>query len=305
MHDILPASMRASHRAPLTPRLRLAALLLASLLLFIAGCSIVRTIYNQAGNLIYWQVNRAFHLEDEQSDQLRRNLHGFFRWHRQAELPLYASLLQRGAREAQGSISPELVCERRAEFEKVGRRSLDHAIPMMAELLRSLQPYQLAHLKSFLDDFNEDFQDDFLQEDKADRDEAWGEFALKWAEFFYGRMSRAQRDQLIRGVVTGPFSAQDAYGELLRLEREITQIARKAQAERLSQAQVEQALRSVVQQTFEPGEEPRKSKLARWISAGCVLGSTVHNGTTQAQRDKVTERLTDWEKDVRILATQL
>lgn len=283
---------------------RCIAMVLFSMTLLLAGCSVVRTIYNQADNLAYWQLNRAFHLDDDQKDQVRRNLAAFFKWHRKSELPIYAPLLDRGAREAQGSISPELACERRDEFEKIGRRSIDHAVPMLAELLRSLKPEQIGHLQEFLDDFNEDFRDDFLQDDKAERDEAYGKFAVKWTEFFYGKFSKAQREQLVRGVVTGPLSMQDVYGEMQRVQGELVQIARRAVAEKQTQAQTEQALRTLFLHIFEPPTEARRASLATWIKAGCQLASSTHNGTTGEQRNKVTERLKDWEKDVRILATQ-
>lgn len=277
---------------------------LLAVLVLLAGCSVVRTIYNQADNLIYWQLNRAFHLEDDQKDQVRRHLAAFFRWHRKSELPVYAPLLDRAAREAQGAISPELACERRDEFEKVGRRSIDRAVPMLAELLRSLKPEQIGHLQEFLDDFNEDFRDDFLQDDKAERDEAYGDFVVKWTEFFYGKFSKAQREQLVRGVLTGPLSAQDIYGEMQRVQGEFVQIARRAVTEEQPQAQTEQALRTMFLHIFEPPTEARRARLATWIKAGCALASSTHNGTTAGQRDKVTERLKDWEKDVRVLATQ-
>jgi hypothetical protein len=272
--------------------------------LLLTACSIVRTIYNQAPNLAYWQLNRAFHLDDDQTEQVKRNLRDFFQWHRHTELPVYAQLLARGAREVQGPISPELACERRAEFEKVGRRSIDKAVPMLAELLRSLKPEQIRNVSNFIDDLNEDFRDDFLSGDQAERDQAWGKYALKWAEFFYGRFSKEQREALINGVITGPLSAQDAYGEMQRTEGEFMQIVRRAVAERLPQAQIEQALRTMFLQIFEPPTEARRQRLAKWINAGCMLGSATHNGTTAAQRNKVSERLLSWESDVRILSTQ-
>lgn len=276
-----------------------------TLLLLLTACSIVRTAYNQAPNLAYWQLNRVFQLEDEQADQVKHNLRVFFQWHRQAELPVYARLLDRAAHEAQGSISPELACERRAEFEKVGRRSIDKAVPLLAELLRSLKPEQIKNVESFIENFNEDFRDDFLDGDKADRDEAWGKFALKWTEFFYGRFSRDQREALIHGVVTGPLSAQDVYTEMQRTQGEFLQITRRAVNERTPQPQLEQALRAMFQQIFEPPTEARRQRLAKWINAGCMLASSTHNGTTVAQRNKVTERMNDWESDVRILAAQM
>lgn len=279
--------------------------MLGGLLLVLAACSIVRTVYNQAPNLAYWQLNRAFHLDDEQADQVKHNLYVFFQWHRRTELPVYARLLNRAALEAQGPITPELACERRAEFEKVGRRSIDKAVPMLAELLRSLKPEQVRNLRNFIDDLNEDFRGDFLDGDKGDRDEAWGKYALKWAEFFYGKFSKAQRAALIQGVVTGPLSAQDVYTEMLRTQGELLQIARHAATEHPPQAEVEQALRTLFQDIFEPPTEARRLRLAKWINAGCMLASSTHNATTMAQRNKVTETMSDWEGDVRILSAQL
>lgn len=279
--------------------------MLGGLLLVLAACSIVRTVYNQAPNLAYWQLNRAFHLDDEQADQVKHNLYVFFQWHRRTELPVYARLLNRAALEAQGPITPELACERRAEFEKVGRRSIDKAVPMLAELLRSLKPEQVQNLRNFIDDLNEDFRDDFLDGDKADRDEAWGKYALKWAEFFYGKFSKTQRAALIQGVVTGPLSAQDVYTEMLRTQGELLQIARRAATEHPPQAETEQALRTLFHDIFEPPTEARRLRLAKWINAGCMLASSTHNATTVAQRNKVTETMSDWEGDVRILSAQL
>lgn len=280
---------------------RVAAVLLLTTL---AACSIVRTIYNQAPNLLYWQLNRVFHLEDDQAEQVKRNLQGYFRWHRQVELPVYAHLLDRAGQEAQGPITPELACERRAEFEMVGRRSINQAVPWLAELIRSLKPEQIRNLDNFIQDFNEDFRDDFLQEDKADRDEAAGKFVVKWTEFFYGKFSPAQREALVRGVVTGPLSAKDIYSEMQRTQGELLQITRRAVAERWPQAQIEQALRTMFLHIFEPPTEARRKRLASWISAGCALGSATHNGTTAEQRDKVTTRMNDWAADVRILSMQ-
>lgn len=283
---------------------RTLAALLATLLLALVGCSVVRTVYNQADNLTYWQLNRAFHLDDEQVEQVRRNLHAFFKWHRQVELPAYAPLLKRAAYEAQGPISAELACTRRAEFEKVARRSIDRGVPLLAELLRTLKPEQIGHLESFLADFNEDFRDDFLQEDKAEREEAFGDFAVKWTEFFYGDFSRTQRQQLVRGVVTGPMTAQDVYTEMLRVQGELLRIARRTVAEHPPQAQVEQSLRTMFLHIFEPPTEARRARLALWINAGCQLASSTHNGTTTEQRKEVAELLASWQSDVHILVAQ-
>lgn len=292
-------SLRFSDRS--FQALRVAAV--AVLAVALVACSVVRLAYNQAGNLAYWQLNRAFDLNPAQVAQVKDGLNEFFTWHRQAELPVYAQLLNRAAREAQGPITPELACERRAEFEKVGRRSMDHAVPFLAELVRSLSPAQVKHLQAFFEDSNEDFRDDYLPADPEDRQEAAAKFVIKWTEFFYGRLSKAQREQLAKGVAAQPMTAQDVDDERVRVQQEFLQIVRRVAADKATQAQTEQMLRAMIQQGFEPTTEPRRSKLASWIASGCALTAATHNGTTAEQRNKVSETLTRWEADLKILAS--
>ena len=82
-------------------------------------------------------------------------------------------------------------------------------------------------------------------------------------------------------------------------------IARRAATEHPPQPEVEQALRTLFQDIFEPPTEARRLRLAKWINAGCMLASSTHNATTVAQRNKVTETMSDWEGDVRILSAKL
>ncbi|RZI79867.1 MAG: hypothetical protein EOP38_24190 [Rubrivivax sp.] len=292
-------SSRSSNRSFQALRL----LALAAVAVVLVACSVVRLAYNQAGNLAYWQLNRAFDLNPTQVTQVKDGLNEFFKWHRQAELPVYGQLLNRAAKEAQGSITPELACERRLEFERVGRRSMDHAVPFLAELVRSLSPAQIRHLQAFFDDSNEDFRDDYLPSDPEDRQEAAAKFVIKWTEFFYGRLSKAQREQLAKGVAEQPMTAQDVDDERVRVQQEFLQIARRVTGDKLTQAQTEQLLRAMIQQGFEPSTEPRRGKLASWISSGCALTAVTHNGTSAEQRNKVSETLTNWEKDLKILAS--
>lgn len=275
------------------------------LALGMVACSIVRLAYNQAGNLAYWQLNRAFDLNDAQVVQVKEGLNAFFKWHRQSELPGYAQLLDRAAREAQGSITPELACTRRAEFERVGRRSMEHAVPFLARLVQSLSPAQIRHLEEFFKDSNEEFRDDYLQADLEERQEAAGKFVIKWTEFFYGRFGREQRDTLAKAVATQPMSAKDVDNERVRVQQEFLQIARSAVQDKATLAQTEQALLQMIQQGFEPSTEPRRGNLARWIEAGCALTASTHNATTQEQRDKATTTFKRWEKDLRILAGEV
>ncbi|MBI2731857.1 MAG: hypothetical protein HYX44_00635 [Aquabacterium sp.] len=275
-----------------------------SLALMLVACSLVQTVYNQAANLAYLQFNRAFHLDDDQADRLKRQLQAYLDWHRRDELPTYVRLMGAAAHDAKGPVTAGLACERRVAIEAALRRALDRGVPMMAELLRTLQPEQLAQLLTYIDERNARFARDYLQSDQSERDEALGRFATKWAEVFYGSLSEAQRQKLVRAVLAGPLSAQDVHAEVRRTQAAFVRIARRAVQERPPQDEIEAALRTLVAQLFDPPTEARQAQLDKWRDAGCRLVATTHDSATPVQRSHASDTLRDWAEDLRILSTQ-
>jgi hypothetical protein len=219
-------------------------------------------------------------------------------------LPVYAQFLNRAQKEALSPVSAALACERRTELEALGRKAVDQAVPPLAVLVLSLSPEQLKHLEQYQDDTNEDFRDDYLQSKAKDRDQAATKFVVKWSEVFYGTLDSAQRDQLQQHIAALPLKAQDIYEERLNYQRAFVQTIRRLIAQRATQAQAQQALRELFQQFFDPPLEAQHAQRLQWIAAGCQLTSTLHELTTQAQKEKAAQRLRDWEGDLRILAKQ-
>ena len=290
----------------ITPRVQrsLSASLLMMLVLALTACSVVRLAYNQADNLAYWQLNRAFDFNDAQSIKVKGAIRQWFQWHRSTQLPLYVSFLARAEKEALGPVSPALACERRQELEGWGRQAIEEAVPAMAELVLSLSPEQVTHLEKHQAKTNEDFRDDYLDGNTEDRTAAAAKFVFKVAELFYGRLDDPQRELVKREIAALPLNAQNVLDERLVYQTEFVQLIRKLNAQKATQVQAQQALRELFQQFFDPPREPLRGQRLQWIAAGCKLTANLHQQTTPEQRAKAAQRLRDWESDLRILNKQ-
>ncbi|CAH0354736.1 DUF6279 family lipoprotein [Aquabacterium sp. CECT 9606] len=291
---------------PITRRVNrsLSVSFLMMIVLALTACSVVRLAYNQADHLAYWQLNRAFDFNEEQSVKVKASIRQWFQWHRQTQLPVYVSFLARAEKEALAPVSPALACERRTELEGWGRKAIDQAVPAMADLVLSLTTDQVIHLEKYQAKTNEDFRDDYLEDDVQDRHEAAAKFVLKVAEIFYGRLNDAQRDHVKTEIAALPLNAQNVYEERLMYQRDFVQLIRKLNAQKATPAQAQQALRELFQQFFDPPKEPLRSQRLQWIAAGCKLTSSLHQQTTSEQKAKAAQRLRDWETDLRILNKQ-
>lgn len=294
--------MRAMPRLPAKRPWQVA--ILALIVLLLSACSVVRVAYNQANHIAYWQLNRAFDFNDEQSVKVKAALRQWFLWHRQTQLPVYAQFLVRAEAEALTPVSAALVCERRAELEDWGRKAIDQAVPAMAELMMSLSPEQLKHLEKYQAKTNDDFRDDYVQDSQEDRQAAATKFVVKLAEIFYGKLDKAQRELVRQEIAAQPLNAQNVYDERLVYQREFVQLIRQLQAQQATPPQAQQALRALFRQFFDPPLEPLRTQRRQWIAAGCQLTAKLHQQTTSEQKEKAAQRLRDWEKDLRILAKE-
>lgn len=290
----------------ITPRVTrsLSVSLLMMVVLALTACSVVRLAYNQADHLAYWQLNRAFDFNEEQSVQVKGAIRQWFQWHRRTQLPVYVPFLARAEKEALAPVSPALACERRTELEGWGRKAIDQAVPAMADLVLSLSPDQVKHLEKHQAKTNEDFRDDYLEDDAQDRNKAAAKFVFKVAEIFYGRLNESQRDHVQNEIAALHLNAQNVYEERQVYQREFVQLIRKLNAQKATPAQAQQALRELFQQFFDPPREPLRSQRLQWIAAGCKLTSSLHQQTTPEQKEKAAQRLRDWESDLRILNKQ-
>lgn len=276
--------------------------LAAGLVVALAACSVLKLAYDQAPTLVTWRINKALDLEGAQRDNARAAVREWFAWQRKAQLPAIAAFMERAQREALGSITPALACERRQEIEGWLRASADRAAPLIARVVVTLTPRQIDHLQKHFKEKDEDFADDFLDEDADDRQEAAAKYVEKWLERFYGRMDKDQRRQIASEVERLPFDAAAVNQQRQRVQNNLIALLRKLHDQKATPEQAQGPIRALLLDAIVPTDPRQKADMERWASAGCQMMASLHNHTSAEQRRTVADRLKGWTTDLNALS---
>jgi hypothetical protein len=274
------------------------------LLLALAGCSLLRLSYPQAPRLVYWWLDDYVDFSDEQAPQARQAIAAWFGWHRSTQLGDYVVLLERARAQVLEPITPAIACEWQDLLQQRGELAFGEAVPALAQIAQGLSPAQLQRIEHRLAEKNEEFREENLPDDPAERQQATLKRGLKRIEMLYGRLSRAQRDSLARGLAQSPFD-----GELWDAERHARQqdLLRLLRAMDRHDPGAVVALQAALRRWSEQlGRSPRPAYRAyqeRLDDYNCRFAAQIHNATTPAQRQAAQAQLKSWEDDLRSLRT--
>ena len=277
-------------------------ILLTALAAVLVACSAVRLVYNQAPSLSYWWIDGYADLNEAQTAQVRRDIDGFFAWHRSSELPGYITRLQQWQRLAQNDSQAEQVC---AQFDVVRSaylRMVDRSLEPLARVALTLTPSQLQHLQRKQAKNNQEYEKRYLRVSEEERLDNLMERALDRYETLYGGLTDTQLKLLRERIRLSPFDAQRVNVERLRRQSDLLKTLRELQAERNpSTASAVVALRhwhDRVMQSPIPGFASYSDSLVR---NACEQFAAVHNTTSLEQRAHAVRVLKDYETDLRSL----
>lgn len=276
---------------------------MSALALVLAGCSALRLVYTQAGELSYWWLDGYLDFDETQTPMAREAIEQWFVWHRRTQLPDYADLLQRAASEVTQDMTPARACEWFAQIRGRSEVAVEKALPDAAALAMALKPDQLRALQRKHAKNNAEFRDDFLQPDPQKRQAKSVERAVTRSEQLYGSLDDAQRKRIAQRVAASPFDPERWNEERLRRQAEILQVMTRAQQRpQPAREAVIADLRNWWRHTLRSPD----SGYARYQQAleayNCDFFAEMHNRTTPEQRAEAQRRLRGWESDFRRLA---
>ena len=278
------------------------ALLLASVVLLQAGCSLLRTIgYSQAPNFIYWRLDNYFEFNAEQTPRVRAAIADWFRWHRSTQLPGYIELVARARTQLPETATPALACQ---WWDELGRRfdtALEQAAHHLAPVTLTLTPDQLAHLERRYAKSIEEMRRDYLQASTDERRRATVKRAVERFESFYGRLDEAQRRRIAAAVDASPFDAERFIAERQARHQDTLVVLRRLTASqpRVTLDQAEAALRELVTQTQLSPRPTYRAYQRELLDYNCAFAAQVHNTMSAKQRDSARDKLGGWENDLR------
>ena len=135
----------------------------------LAGCSALRLGYGQADRFLYYWLDSYVGFDDAQAPRVRQAIGDWFSWHRRTQLNDYADLLTRIEADARTDTTPERVCAWWKEVRTRIDRSVEQAVPSIADLATTLKPGQFERIAERQAKAAKEFREDFMQPDPARR----------------------------------------------------------------------------------------------------------------------------------------
>jgi hypothetical protein len=262
--------------------------------LLLQGCSAVRLGYDNADSLARWWIDQYLDLSPEQDALTRERLARLSAWHRKTQLPDYAVLLRQGKAFAAGQ--PK-VSDALALSEELIRRVnvlAEHVTPDVADLIATLTPAQIDRMAARYAEKNAELAKEIrLAEGEAAQHKASYRRLLGRAEFWLGDFNNEQKNTLRRMVEAQDTSGQFWYEERLRRQRELLDLMRQAQRERLPREHIIALLRDYTARFDLPPEPARRARAQAMRRATAELTVGVLAMATPAQRTHAGQKFDD------------
>ena len=287
---------------PLRTTLGVVSLVLVGLLL--AGCSTVKLAYNQAPQLLSWQLNRYLDLSQPQAERVRDELADLHRWHRDTLLPEHAGLLQKLRQQLPAPMSAEQACRAYADLRTQIDQLLARAEPSLVWLASDLSEAQIRSLQKKQADSNADWKKEWLDPPPDKLREHRYQLLLSRTEDFYGTLQEPQKAALRSYIAQSSFDPQRTYAERQRRQQDLVQVLRKIAAERGNTDQTRALLRGYLARLNTSPDAAYQRYATTLVDEGCAGFALVHSAMTPAQRLQAVASIGAYEQDFIALAAQ-
>jgi hypothetical protein len=281
---------------------RCAWLLMVCLLL--AACSSVRFGYNHADTFLVASLDRYFDLEDGQKQLAEKQAGALLAWHRATQLNDYSTLLEEARAKIQGPVTADdvLAFQRKLldRLAAIGER----AAPEIARLALTLNPEQIAHLRSELADGDEEFREEYESDSPDEIAAAQAKRFIKNARFWFGTLTPVQED-----IVRAGFAGRDRVNRFWAEERERRQrglvaILARIQSERPAAGVAAGWVRDYFAGFVQHADPQRRAFALALQRSNADLIARLINAATPEQRAELGERLGRYADDFTALAVE-
>jgi hypothetical protein len=268
------------------------------------ACSAVKLAYNQAPELLYWEMDSYLDFSETQSLKVREDLAKLQQWHRSTQLPQYADLLQRVRQQMPDAITPAQACLTFNEVRSKVDAVFEYAQPSVVALVTQFSEDQIKHLERKQATGNADWKKEWLTGTPQELLERRYKQALSRSEMIYGSLDEAQKAVLRSSVQESGFDAQVSYTERLRRQQDSQQVLRQIVSQKLSVQQAQTLMRGYLDRSLQSPNPAHQRYAQAMIQEGCISFARLHNATTVAQRAKAAQNLKNYEDDFKALAAQ-
>lgn len=272
--------------------LRLSVLLIAGCLLTTA-CTLASLGYEFAPTWAAWEVDKFLDLDHSQKEIVHKRLDELRQWHRREQLPRYVTVIRDFERDTARPVAPARISGARAfAIDEAWPPVAARAAPGMAELLVTLRPSQLAHLKREIADANRKWLKERMRGgDREAAVKARAERMVERTEFFLGSLDRDQKRLLREQAAEMPVNDETWFAEREARQARFVALVQRVIAERPSQAQAEQWCAAWLRDLWKTTDADRRARIDETNVATDQLLARILAGASDKQRRHLSERL--------------
>lgn len=277
----------------------LRATVLACGVAMLAACSVVRLGYSQLDSIALLSADHYFDLDEQQKKNFRTRFYHLHKWHRDEQLPDYATFLEHAKARLERGLSAEDVHwfleGIRQRYVSIVNRGVGDA----AAILMTISPRQLAYVQKRWDELNQRFaSDNQLDASVEARRQARARRSINRFRDWFGDLSDEQEDMVRAHVAAmemiGPLRQQDR----LRRQHEFIQLM-----ELRAQPEIFQEKLRLWLIHWDAGRSPQyRRSWTRWRDQNVAMLVAVDRTLTPQQRAMAARRLQSYIDDFRSLS---
>ena len=267
----------------------------------LSACSAIGLAYNNADTLLLNQVDSYLDLDSRQELFARERAAAFFAWHRQEELPEYASWLRSIKSKIASGASEAQIAQLATEVNLRMDKALQKLAPELAELALTLSPTQLERLKEKYAENATQLSKEYLKKTPAEQREKRFESLLSSLERLYGSLQAEQKERLRALSDARPLNHQFLLSERLRRQQDVVDTLERIRKQRPSLEIATREMKALFER-FSPSPDPQRRAYFEQVNQGTYRTiALISNVATKEQRAFAQERLEAWARDLTAL----
>jgi len=262
--------------------------LLALLGAFLASCTAIRTVYNQAEHLVAWRLNDYFDLSETQRAFFHERFASFHRWHRRSQLTNYVALLNSAEQRVERGPTRNDIEWLRSQTKVRAQAALAHGHEDVVALLSGLTDSQVAQARQRFERDNRKWAHEHgVGESVDDQRRLRVKLDVDRIEHWTGPLTREQKARVAELSSTLPLDAQAHYRDRLRRQNEFLALL----GERKDAARFSIRLRQWLDNWDASRPADLAAELDRFDRLRADMLIEVHTMLAPPQRDKLKERV--------------
>ncbi len=272
-----------------------------SLGLFLGGCSVLQSLFENSPQLLFWWIDGFVDFDGAQTPKVKAALNALQAQVRQKELPFLLEQVKTFEAVAQGDLSPDLTCQALPSlFSRVP--PLLHALtPALTEILPTLSETQIKHIRKRFEDKNKEWSEEWIKPQANKVLDQQMDKGIEQAQDLYGKLSSEQKQLIRASAKASGYNAQTSLA--IRLEHQSLTLStlnqiRETREKPLTQDEVEELLQSWAQKLMHSSNPEFRTYQDNRASFNCLAVSQFHASTSAEQRLNALKQLKRYEKDL-------